>query len=33
MNDEASRLVHHQNVLVFEDHGDGNVLGRESFLW
>ena len=32
MNDEAGRLVHHQNVLVLEDHADGYVLERESFL-
>jgi len=32
MNDEASWLVHHQEVLVLEDHGDGKVLGREPFL-
>ena len=32
MNDEASRLVHHQDVPVLEDNGDGNVLGREFFL-
>src|SRR5919112_5506743 len=32
MNDEASRLVHHQEVLVLVDYGDGDVLGRESFL-
>jgi hypothetical protein len=32
MNDEASWFVHHEDVLVFEDYGDGNVFRRDSFF-
>src|SRR5215207_5383775 len=29
---EPRGLVHNQDVFVFEDYGDGDLLGRESFL-
>ena len=32
MNDEASRLVHHQDRFVLEDYGNGDILRRESLL-
>jgi hypothetical protein len=30
--DETGGLVHHQEVLVLEDHGDGNILGLGALV-
>ena len=32
MHHEPCRFVHDQDVLVFEDYGYGDLLGRETFL-
>jgi hypothetical protein len=32
MHDEPSRLVHHNDVLVFVDHGERNILSEERRL-
>src|ERR687897_1864841 len=29
---EPCRFVHYQDMLVLEEHGDGDLLGRESLL-